>query len=127
MFGKQSQSSRRLLVLFVATTAVPAASLTWLGWRMVEQDRLLENQRVQERRDQAADLAAAAMQRILAEAEDRLTTFSTAPSLPVAGLGDGATLVMFDNGAVLDRAGTPLPYYPAIPPSAPLASARFAA
>jgi hypothetical protein len=28
------------------------------------------------------------MQRILAEAEDRLTTFSTAPT-PAAGLGDG--------------------------------------
>src|SRR5947207_1516876 len=106
MVEKQSPSSRRLLAMFVATTVVPAVSLAWLGWRMVDQDRLLESSRVQERRDQAADLAAAAMQRILAEAEDRLTTFSTAPSLPVAAVGDSAALVAFGNSAVLDRAGT---------------------
>ena len=67
MFEKQSPNSRRLLVMFVATTVVPAVSLAWLGWRMVDQDRLLESNRLQERRDQAAELAAAAMQRILAE------------------------------------------------------------
>jgi len=79
--------------MFIAITVVPAVSLAWLGWRMVEQDRLLENKRVQEKRDQAADLAAAAMQRILAEAEERLTTFNAAPSSPGAALGDGAALV----------------------------------
>jgi signal transduction histidine kinase len=127
MFEKQSHSSRRLLVLFAATTVVPAVSLAWLGWRMVEQDRLLESKRVQEKRDQAADLAATAMQRILAEAEERLTTFSAAPSSPAAALGDGAALVVLGNGGVLSRAGTPLPYYPAIPPSAPTDSAGLAA
>ncbi len=44
---KQSHGSRRLRVLFVVTTVVPAVSSSaWLGWRMVEQDRLLENNRV---------------------------------------------------------------------------------
>jgi signal transduction histidine kinase len=127
MFEKQSQSSRRLLFLFAATTVVPAVSLAWLGWRMVEQDRLLETRRVQEKREQAADLAAAAMQRIIAEAEERLTTFSAAASSPVAALGDGAALVVFSDQGVLDRAGTPLPYYPALPPPSPMNSAALTA
>ncbi|MBI3694734.1 MAG: hypothetical protein HY238_07840, partial [Acidobacteria bacterium] len=54
-------ASRRLFVLFVATTLAPAIGLGWLGWRMVEQDRALEKQRAQERRDHAADLGAAAL------------------------------------------------------------------
>src|SRR5258708_4327384 len=115
MLEKQPHSSRRMLALFTATTLVPAASLGWLGWRMVEQDRLLESNRAQERRDQAADLAAAALQRVLAEAEERLTSYSAAPSPAAAGLADGAALVTFGTTGVLDRAGTPIPYYPAIP------------
>ena len=38
--------------------------------------------------------AAAALQRILAEAEDRLTTFSAAPTSPAGTFGDGAAMVI---------------------------------
>ncbi len=111
MFEKQPHGSRRLLALFAATTLVPAASLAWLGWRMVGQDQLLQSQRLKERRDQAAELAAAALQRILAEAEEKLTTFSATPSA-TANLEDGEALVVFGDSGVLARAGTPLSFYP---------------
>ena len=122
---QQPHSSRRLLVLFVTVTIVPAACLAWVGWRMVERDRALEGQRAQEKRDQAADLAAAALQKILAEAEERLTTFSTAPSVQGDSLRDGQALVAFGDGGLLGHAGTALPYYPAVTTPSPPGSARF--
>ena len=69
-------ASRRLFVWFIATTIVPALGLGWLGWQLVEQDRRLDGQRLQEGRDQAAELAATALQRTLAELEERLATIS---------------------------------------------------
>ena len=86
MVEKQSPSSRRLLVMFVAQPLC-GGQPAWLGWRMVDQDgsgRALACRKARPGRRTRRG----AMQRILAEAEDRLTTFSTAPT-PAAGLGDG--------------------------------------
>src|ERR1700745_3087884 len=55
------RSPRYLLTLFLAIMLVLAASLSWLGWRLLKQDRALESQRVQERLDNAADLVAASL------------------------------------------------------------------
>src|SRR6187399_2648640 len=109
---------RRLLILFLATTVVPTVSLVWVGWRQLELDRREEASRISTRlldaRDHAADLAASTLQRLLAEAEERLTAFSAAPDVPVS-LGDGATLLLLGTAGVEVRAGTPLPWYPAVP------------
>lgn len=40
----------QLLVLFLALTLLPASALVWLGWRLLEQDRILDDRRIQERR-----------------------------------------------------------------------------
>ena len=48
--------AHHLLVSFLLVTMLPAAALFWLSWRSLEQDRLLETQRVRERCEQAADL-----------------------------------------------------------------------
>lgn len=128
MATQQSQDPRRLLVLFVVATLVPAASLVWLGWRMVQQDRTLEGQHLEEQRNQAADLAAASLERVLAEADDTLTTFSTA-RLPVPiDLEYGGALIQFGRTGVVERGGELLPYYPgsaaiASPVPAPLVAA----
>jgi signal transduction histidine kinase len=126
-------ASRRLFVLFVATTLAPAIGLGWLGWRMVEQDRALEKQRAQERRDHAADLGAAALERALAEIEERLTSVFSAPpaarndSTRKSGkLSEGVAIVAFGPQGILDHAGVPLPYYPAVPPTAEPSPAVFA-
>lgn len=96
--GQSAPASRRLFVLFLATTLAPAIGLGWLGWRMVEQDRALERQRVQERRDHAADLGAAALERALAEIEERLAT------LPDSGR-HGVPIVVFGPQGVLHHTG----------------------
>jgi len=43
------EPQRRLLGLFVAVMVTIAAALGWLGWRLLDQDRDLSRQRVQER------------------------------------------------------------------------------
>jgi peptidyl-prolyl cis-trans isomerase A (cyclophilin A) len=73
-------------------------------------------------REHAADLGAAALQRTLAEIEERLTSLST---LPPAGIGesasklgrlqDGAALVVFSGSGASRYFGAPLPYYPVAP------------
>ena len=47
------------LVLFVALAGTPLVALGWLGWRLLDQDRALESQRLRERLENAATLAAA--------------------------------------------------------------------
>ena len=60
---------RRLLALFLTVILVPAAALVWLGWRVLEQDRTVEAQRLQERLEAAADRATDALIRRLKELE----------------------------------------------------------
>ena len=58
---------RQLLVAFLAVALVSAAALGWLGWLLLEQDKALDVQRQRERIEQAADRAAAVLQRSLAD------------------------------------------------------------
>ncbi len=53
-------------------TIVPLALLSWLGWRTLGQDRLLEDQQVRQRLELAADLLVAALQRAIAADVQRL-------------------------------------------------------
>jgi hypothetical protein len=110
--------SRRLLILFAAVTVVPAASLLWVGWRLVALDHLQETSRVEasrtEAREHAADLAVSALRRVLAEAEEKLTEFNAAPGAALA-LDDGAILLAFGHNGVIGYSGLTLPWHPAIP------------
>ena len=71
-FAFSSAPPRRLVALLLALTMAPAAGLVWLGWRLLEQDRALEEQRAQERRERAADLAASVLDRELSTTRQRL-------------------------------------------------------
>jgi signal transduction histidine kinase len=116
---------RHLLPLFLATTVVPLACLGWLAWRVVTEDGQQQRSRVQEQRDQAAELAASALQRVFAEAEERLASFSAAPDSR-RDLAAGAALIALSRGGTIERAGTPLPYYPIQSESAEPEPAIFA-
>jgi signal transduction histidine kinase len=99
-------------------TAVPAAALAWLGWRLLEQDRALENQRLRERLENAASLLSHELDRALAEWEQLLPR---AASGAAAALPPGGVLLVFDSRGVLHHQGARLPYYPLVPspPEAP--------
>jgi len=99
---------RHLLVLFLAVTAVPAFALAWLGWRLLEQDRALESQRIQERLERAADLIVTSLELRLSETEARL------PAL--ANPAEDALVVTFGPREVEAHPGGRLLYYPLVPP-----------
>jgi len=120
-----THKSRRLMAMFLATTLLPAICLCWLGWKVVEEDRLYQRNRIQEQREQAADLAASALQRVLAEAEERLASFSAAPTASRGDSVDGVALIAFERTGTAEQAGAPLPYYPAVQDPSEVNAASF--
>ena len=114
---------RNLLVLFLGTTLVLTAGLGWLGWRLLQQDRAVEAQRVRDRLDSAADLVAAEMRQTLTAAEAQLTLLSTlsasrlldSASAYAETFGDDALVVVFRPGAVDAYPSHRLLSYPALP------------
>jgi signal transduction histidine kinase len=102
------QAPRQLLALFLVLTLAPASALVWLGWRLAEQDRTLENRRLQERREGATDLVATALQQALAADEQRLTDPASRPLVPA----DDAWVVVLESDRIEILPETRLPYYP---------------
>jgi signal transduction histidine kinase len=121
-----TQSTHRLIAWFSITTILPAVALVWVGWRMAGQDRTLQRQRTQEERDQAAELAATALQRTVAELEERLAAASGHGQATPVRIDDGAALVVFGADGVEARGGLFLPYYPAVSSAEDLPPDRFA-
>jgi len=114
------QAPRRVLVLFVTITLVPAAALGWLGWWALKQNRALDKQRETEGLELLADRVSGALDRALADLQGRLD--SPATSLP-------EDTILLSAGPK-DLEATPagrLVYYPMAPAGAEPPSARFAA
>ena len=86
-------SRRRIIGIFVAVTCLPAATVLWLGVRLLEQDRNLEAQHEQESRQQAADRVVRSLYAALSDE----SLFRSAP-------GDGAILVTYPDGERMFRA-----------------------
>jgi len=63
------QPPRRILTSFLVVVVACVGALAWLGYRLLDQDRALESQRIQEQLEIAADLTAASLERRLAELE----------------------------------------------------------
>jgi len=76
----------------VAVTCAPAATVLWLGGRLLQQDRRLETQYRQDRREQAADRAVRSLQATLSE-----------PALFQAAPGARAILIAYPGGPMLFR------------------------
>jgi signal transduction histidine kinase len=99
-------------------TIVPLATLSWLGWRLLAQDRVLERQQVQQRTERAADMLVAALQRAIAVSEQRLAAG--------AGPEGGAVVVTFRDGRVDASPPHGLAYFPVIAPLPEATTAAFA-
>jgi signal transduction histidine kinase len=117
------RSPRYLLTLFLAIMLVLAASLSWLGWRLLKQDRALESQRIQERLDNAADLIAASLLHKFSESRVQFTSLLTlsdsdlaarASELSSQGAGT-ALIVVFRPQAVDAYPRAALLYHPFLP------------
>jgi signal transduction histidine kinase len=88
-------------LLFLAITLALAAVLGWLSWRVLEQERALEGQRIQERLDHAAELASAALLRSLAQIEDQLNRLVLLPEPQLAAAASQAVEQAADHEALL--------------------------
>jgi len=69
---------RRTVALFITVAAVSVAALAWMGARLLVQERALEGQRLQERREAVADRVVAALEQALLAEERRLAGPGTA-------------------------------------------------
>jgi signal transduction histidine kinase len=126
---------RYLLTLFLGIMLVLAATLGWLGWRLLEQDRALENQRTQERLDNAADLIGASLLRKLSEGEGQLTGLLAlsdpelgARASGVTGQATGSALIIVFRAQAVDAyPPASLLYYPFLPPAKEPPASVFAA
>ena len=109
--------------MFFAITFVLVTALAWMGWRLVRQDRALAGQRLEERRENAADLAVAALQKTLLPARRAPDAAEHGGSPPLsgqaaefaAGLPEDSLLLIFRSN---DLEGFPehrLLFYPNIP------------
>jgi len=90
-----------LVVLFLGIALVLMATLAWLGWKLFQQDRALERQRVEVRLERAADVVAAELTGRLAEIEDELGRLSSVPSTDVADAAEAFSAQFSSDAAVL--------------------------
>ncbi|HYP07830.1 MAG TPA: HAMP domain-containing sensor histidine kinase [Bryobacteraceae bacterium] len=70
-----------LIALFLLTLGSVSA-LAWFGWRFVEQERLVEGQRAQQRLEETADVLATQLRASLAESANRLTDDGSITTYP---------------------------------------------
>jgi len=102
-----------LTAVFLAVAAVSVFALVWLGVGIIRQDRALETQRLDERREGAADRVVTALERALS-VEERL--LGAPAELPEVLARDGALLVAADRSVLQAWPEHSLLYYPSVPP-----------
>jgi signal transduction histidine kinase len=115
--------SRRLLLSFVGVAVVLAAVMLWLSWKLVRQDQELAAQSLQERRESAADLAVAALQKSLSRIEEQMNRLaSLAPverrkqaAADAGNLTDDCALILFQQDTADAFPAQRLPFFPVIP------------
>jgi signal transduction histidine kinase len=87
---------RSLLVILFLLTLVSVSALGWFGWKLLNQDRLVEAQRSQEVLEQTADRASATLRRTLAETGERLGSWLAGE--PLDPPADGLLLFLGESG-----------------------------
>lgn len=112
MFERWSEAPRRLPLLFLAVTLIPVLALGWLTTQLVEKDRRLEKQQVQERVEHAADRIVAASHQRLSELESELRRLATGEN---DGPADHTVLAIAEEDRVTVAPAGTLVYYPILP------------
>lgn len=121
--GALVRSRRHLVVLFLLLTFVPSTLLIVFGWRMLDQDRALALQQLQQQREQAADLVATSLQQSLAAAEQSLHDPAGIEALPAS---QDSVAIVFDAAGVRAFPEDRLVFYPVSSPGAEAPDRVFA-
>src|ERR1700722_20098309 len=105
---------RSLLTILFLVTGVSVSALGWFGWKLLDQERVVEAQRARERLDQAADRIAAVARGTLAETGERLGTWLLAP--PSDGKPEEGLVLIVSGSGLSAIPGRRLLYRPALSP-----------
>jgi signal transduction histidine kinase len=97
-------------------------ALVWMGWRLLQQDRALEAQRLEEQREVAADRIIAALAKDLAAGEQKLAAVQMENFSPET---DDYVLITIDSGEMHVLPNDDLLYYPVVTPGREAASSQF--
>jgi signal transduction histidine kinase len=81
-----------LLAALVSTTVVVTAALGWAGWRLTDQQRVIDEQRARDQVESAADAVAAGIREKLADAGERLSGWLSNPSSAAPAI-EGAVVI----------------------------------
>lgn len=97
---------RHPLAILVALTLASLSVLIWLGARLFEHDRIIEQQRALDRLGLSADGIVANVRRSLRQAGETLAAWTHSPPADATGLGSGVTVVTRDGSIRVAPAGT---------------------
>jgi signal transduction histidine kinase len=103
--GEWLKPPRTLLLFLFLLTLASVSALSWFGWKVVDRERMVEAQRLQQRVEQSADRIAATLRGTLAETGELLGASSITPP------DDGLLLLLEDN-QLTARPANRLLYYP---------------
>ncbi len=115
--------SKYTAFLFLGVAAVSVITLVWMGMRLVQQDRELEAQRLEEKREVAADRIIVALETALATEERKLVDAPIDNFRPVA---EDYLLINVDSGEMRVWPDESLLYYPVIYPGREASSRQYA-
>lgn len=108
-----------LLAALVTTTTVVTAALCWAGWRLLDQQRAIDEQRARQQLESAADAVAAGVRGKLAEAGERLSGSLASPTSSTPSV-DGAVVLTVSPGEVRVAPRGGIPFVPVLPRSSGL-------
>jgi signal transduction histidine kinase len=115
---------RSLLLSLFLVTLVSVSALGWFGWKLLDQERIVETQRAQERLEQAADRIAAKTRETLAETGERVGAWLLAP--PSDGKSADGLLLTVNGDSIQAFPPQRLLYRPSATPLADPVSSNFA-
>lgn len=110
-------------VLFLGIATVSIMVLVWMGVRLLQQDRALEAQRLEEQREAAADRMIVALEKVLSEEEQKLADGPTGNFSPAA---EDYLMIIVDSGEIRVWPENTLLYYPVMSPGREASSRLYA-
>ena len=116
--------SKYTAFLFLGVAAVSVFALVWMGWRLLQQDRALETQRLEEQREAAADRIIGALEKALAVEARKLADVMMENFYPET---EDHLQIIIDAGEMHVLPDDALLYYPVINPKREAVSSQFAA
>ena len=118
--------SIRVIVTSVGLVLLVSLALGWLGWRLLAQEKTLQNQQAHNRLEQSADVLLAGFLRRMAETEAWLSRIGPALHAESDERSQGGLLVSFSKAGMEVQPRGQLLYRPAVPSAELLDVALFA-